>query len=326
MEENTMAKTVKEIEVCEDDVNKLLPMMGYGYYHEADIVFFGNEEGLGGLPMDAVFERIRLFGNNPNSYLDKNDMYGGYWYQSEINDIDVLRDSLNEIYKKEDQPLLKKEVKKYFPILDFQGRILLHLHEPDKDWFQEKPWYQKHNTDSLELIEDTAKSLYGSSRKYKAALLDWRPLPRPTEDVWPYANIDEKKYMGAFKLNKKYLKKVTPALKSKDTSNLDKYDMILYKRIKTIERAITSFSFPLLVAAGDPKSKMALFELILSDYNIKFDEYELSGDKNYYKAVVKLPNRELTILVTKFFNHYGNCLQLSGLKGLVENEIENIFL
>ncbi|WP_214828768.1 hypothetical protein [Exiguobacterium sp. s26] len=320
-----------QFHLSEEEMKRLEKWFGYGAFREADIVFFGNEEGLGGYPIEAVRARTRVYGNNSDTWLDKN-WENGYWDETGDTGYNLVGEVTNEI--RAEKGLVPHNIKEGNPnstMLDFQARLLLALEKPEYDWFALKRGKRnEETTDKTDITDkwkekyDRIQTLYDKDHKIKAALMDWRPLPRQNESTWPY-QLNQKEYLKAFKPGKRYAKKIQVAIKSDNLDGLNEYGKMVVTRTKLLKQVIEQFDFPVLVASGDPDAKEILFKLIFAEKGITFEEKTLSNGKRYKKAVVHVGNRELTILLSLFFNYRSNCLGRDGLKGLYEEELSPLF-
>lgn len=311
-------KNREELHLTEDENCKLLRFFGYGFFHEADIVFLGNEEGLGGYPIHAVKARTRVYGNNLHTWLNGN-WNNGYWDETGYSGYLALGEETNQVLKEMGLPDFKKEKENYSAILDFQARIKLALEEPRINWFQQKSWYEKNSPSDYSRIEEVTKDLYGRGDLVNFALVDWRPLPRSNENNknWPYQGIVQQDYLDAFSLKKVYFQKIKQALKGETTfGQLDRYSKLVFERVKLMKAVFTLFNFRLLLCSGDIPAKKRLIKLIFHDREVKFTKHTLPNGKYYVSAKINLPNRTLTVILTVFYNHRSNCLQLTGLESL----------
>jgi hypothetical protein len=89
-----------------------------------------------------------------------------------------------------------------------------------------------------------------------------------------------------------------------------------------MKRVFTTFPFRVLIGAGDLGSKKRMLGLTFKEYNMTFKKFTLSNGKYFELAEVEISNKKLTIILTTFFNHRKNCLQLGGLKELFETAIK----
>jgi len=312
------------VSLTDEDIEELLPWFGYGHFKEVNIVFLGNEEGLGGYPIEATLARTRVYGKCEKTWLTEN-WEDGYWDETGYAGYLKLGEVTNQIRAELGLSPFVKEKEGYFPILDFQARLLLSLEEPDNDWFQLKGWYSFHDPAKGTQLKNTIRNLYSNTRKFKAGLVDWRPLPRPDENSWPYTGIDKKRYLDAFSLKRPYYENVKNVLNERGLQkdiDLDPYSTMLYKRVTLMKNVLSGFPFSLLIGAGAVASKKRLLQLIFNDQRINFKKKPLSGGKKYEIADIKVRDRSFTVLLTPFFNHRKNCLQLTGLKELVDNVIK----
>ncbi|MNW32989.1 MULTISPECIES: hypothetical protein [Paenibacillus] len=302
-------------------IERLVPWFGYGNFNEAEVVFFGNEEGLGGYPIEAVLGRCQLYGYDPNTWID-NDWRLGYWDETSHDGYLTLGRITNEIRTASGLSPVAPPPPPASPFLEFQARMLLHFEQKDQNWFNVKKNLLNNQWNQ---IQELKEHLYSNKTKIKAGLVDWRPLPRPTEDVWPYDGIDEKKYISAFKLANANLKKITELNNGKlAKEELDEYSKMLWNRAELIRKVFVTFPFSTLIGVGDMNAKKKLLEFIFRNENLTFTKKTLRNGKSYEIAELILPNKKLTIILTLFFNHRSNCLQLEGLQHLCEDVLEPI--
>ncbi|WP_396128541.1 hypothetical protein [Exiguobacterium mexicanum] len=204
----------------------------------------------------------------------------------------------------------------FSPMLNLQARLLLALEQPERQWFSPNGQLGKNELVAIQQRENT---LYDRKNKVKAALLDWRPLPRRNSNVWHY-EFDRAQYLNAFELKKSYLNQLDKTEQTLSLESDDLYLAMLQQRMKVIRNVIDHFNFRLLISPGAQDEKERLFNELFKDQSIKFEQLYLPNGKRYKKAVVHSGGRELTILITYFFNHQ-NGLSYEGIEQLYQTEI-----
>ncbi|MFJ7744733.1 hypothetical protein [Peribacillus sp. NPDC097295] len=304
-------------------INKLLAWFGYGYFKEADVVFWGNEEGLGGLPKEAAIARCEVYGKNQETWINSNNWEDGYWDETGVEGTKQLKEATKRLLLQQGQDLDEKNEKRYRgPFLTFTSRMLLALEQPENPWFERRNYYT--STPEYKGLWDTIndyvrEGLYENNHKVKAALIDWRPLPRFDEKVWPFEGLDQKQYIKAFNLKSNYQKRIEKLLSGEITTDIFKEDIylkMLYKRILLLRKVIETFDFPIMLGIGAPEDKMKAIKTVFNEYNPVFTKQTFSNGKRYYEANIQLPNRTLKIILTMFFNDFSSSLQLTGLEDL----------
>lgn len=108
------------------------------------------------------------------------------------------------------------------------------------------------------------------------------------------------------------------------TEELDEYSNMLWNRAELIRKVFVKFPFSTLIGVGDINAKKKLLEFIFRNENLTFTKKALRNGKSYEIAELILPNKKLTIILTLFFNHRSNCLQLEGLRHLCEDVIDPV--
>ncbi|MBO9604636.1 MAG: hypothetical protein J7639_01725 [Paenibacillaceae bacterium] len=254
-----------------DQMESLLAFAGYGDFSNAGVVFLMNEGGLGNRSVEENIDDIcGPMREDANSWL-KNDWRNGYWK--------IDQWSPGRVKKIPTSPFLR-----------LSSRMVLALedrHHSCEYWFQ-----SKNNV----LISAAKKflmegGLYSDRPGIRTALLDWRPLPRKTEDdPLPFENVDQNLFLKAFSF--------------KDRGR-NPYTEWRKKRIEVIRNLFESFPIPVVLCAGDPKTKKILVQQIwgISEY----DEVVLSpSGKKIYVSKDKV-GVETKIIVTPFlgYEHLG---------------------
>lgn len=306
----------EKVQLSTEELEKLTRFVGYGPFDEADVVFFGMEEGLGQYPIEAIPARARLYGNDTNTWLN-GDWKNGYWDETGDTGYRALGEIANEIRREKGLTEHNLTLRRPFsPMLNLQARLLLALEQPEGQWFLPN---NQLGENELVAVQQRENTLYDRNNKVKAALLDWRPLPRRNSNVWHY-EFDRFQYLNAFDLKKSYLKQLDKTEQTISLESDDLYLAMLQQRMKVIRNVIDQFNFRLLISSGAQDEKEKLFKELFKNQNIEFEQLYLPNGKRYKKAVVKSGGRELTILITYFFNHQ-NGLSYEGIKQLYQTEV-----
>ena len=164
----------------------------------------------------------------------------------------------------------------------FMARLCLGIKYKDDRWFSSLS-----NLGKVTLNEHITSPL--SIKPH--ALVNLRPLPRPTQDTWEYSNIDKKDYIKKwnFTLKRHY-------------SDSDKDERL--EILKTFFYSRTG----LVIGIGEKENKKRFFENIYPD--IKFHTAELEHHKIYFSIANK-------IILSDYFNNR-NGIKIVGLKDLYE--------
>jgi hypothetical protein len=230
--------------------------LGQGNFKKARVVFFGNESGCTGdkSPLDINIHLAQQI--LCNKVLNKNN---GFTLRK------PFQESANSTYNQ------------------FQGRFMLALENDDDKWFG------KLSKEDKKILETYIKK---SLSRDDSCNINLRPLPRPSERVWPY-KISKDEYLNSYKISSK-------------KHALNKYN------ITRIACLIDIFNFFIkrkdvrIIGIGDVDNKAAFFEKYL---NIKLTELVFDGAyKLYY-------NKEHKIFLTPYWDN--RCgIKLQGLKTL----------
>jgi len=216
------------MKISKEQLSKLNNFVGSGDFINANIIFFGNEEGLGSLELkEAIKRRCNLHDKEDTPRLSNNIFYRKNW--------EIEEKAVNS------------------SMLQFQSRILLFLNNQNGNWFLKK---DEEPILFQQIKEYQRAQLYRESisYKFKSALIDLRPLPRFTEKEWPYANINRSEYLKAFQFKRENgIAEDLLKLKNQRAQN-----------IKTVFDS--SKKAKVIVGIGDKHSKRNLFEQLYNAY------------------------------------------------------------
>lgn len=290
---------MKNWEINKSQYNKLLSFIGTGDLPKADIIVFGNEEGVGGNPLYANIEaRENYFGKNEGEdfytyTLDLNrDHKNGFWNPSAIEG----EKKVFTIMERDKHELPKKgNVSGGF--LQYCARICLACEDNQNDisfWFEPKG---KNKKASDKISEYIREGLFQPNMGIQTFLMDWRPLPRPNEGWWgsEYSkSIDKKSYLNAFNLrssNKNF----------EDQFSNYSHDVEFRKNI--LKNAVLFSKAKVIIGLGNIDTKKNFIKEILSLSEYDFKDIKVEGTN--VKALmcnVKLEEKQkqLTIFLLPF--------------------------
>jgi|GEM_PF-6427308 len=252
------------IDITKEQLAILNSFCGTGDFLNADIIFFGNEEGLGGDNLEKVLSE-RIGESKRNNCIIPNKPLNGHYRTTWAVEKETARSQM----------------------LQFQVRLLLFLNNPKENWFalkEEAPLI-------FEQIKEYQRvNLYRENNNYnlKSALVDLRPLPRYNETEWPFKNLDRQQYISAFKFTKR--------------AKVDKlYSDLKEERIKIIQNLFHAcHNVKVIVGIGDKDSKKRFFEVLFVE--IVFETIWLS-DKTCFHATIDLNGKLVHIFLSNFFDY-----------------------
>jgi len=155
------------------------------------------------------------------------------------------------------------------PFLQFVSRFMLTIETNNLLWLDEK--LTKEN--KLILNNYIVDKLY----KEHSCVINLRPLPRPSERVWIYENINQKDYLNQWKFSNKI--------------SLNEFTKI---RLNILRDTFNKSIDKIIIGIGDKESKKKFFEYIYP--NIKFEQIKLDKNMIYY-------NLEQKIYLSNYFDH-----------------------
>lgn len=241
----------------------LLEHLGYGAGTDApekvEILFIGNESGTAGRTVQDYIDRL--------TYPDK---YKTEFYSGDKNDVSPQRRS---------------------PMLQYMNRLRLYSQDHNPMWLRPK------SEMSSNLYDRVINESWCTGETVH--LLDIRPLPRPTEDKWPYVGIDQKLYLRAFnRFESEGVKPYSDWVRIRKTN--------LQKKIKEFTR------LKCIIAAGNPNMKMNFIKGLFPQ--MRFDTITGSSGKEFSVGVHE---NQFKIIICKFLNHQ-NGIGYAGLQDLAE--------
>jgi hypothetical protein len=130
--------------------------------------------------------------------------------------------------------------------------------------------------------------------KENTCVFNLRPLPRPTERVWPYSNIDENEYIKNWNF-------VTKRPRSDDYKDI---------RMTSFKTGFEQIKGTIIIGIGDKENKKAFFETM---YNCQFEKLDFIN--SYY-------NKEHKIILSNYFDNKQG-IKLSGLRNLYDFIIQS---
>ena len=228
------------------DWNLLQNYIGEGPIDKAEIVFFGNEFGLAQNNIENYINFLKRF--------------------IQEGRIVLLGKSINEgftIYGKDSAPLNSQFVR-------FCSRFMLAYNNKDDRFLGE-----------LSKQGETAVNNYITHDLHmsNSSIINYRPLPRPSEDQWIYENVNKDTYLKSFRISSKY----------------HQFDVNIKPRIANLIRGFKKPTNPIIIGTGDKWNKQNLFERIFPD--TLFTEISLKTGKKI------LIDEKQRIILTDYFDH-----------------------
>jgi hypothetical protein len=290
-----------EWKLTREKYQQLLSFIGYGNFPEADIIVFGNEEGTGGYGIEENVEaRIRYYGKNETGKyedcVNKDNPSGGFW---ESGKEDKIARYLREQYGEEVED--KFYTKGTF--LSMVARICLAL-----EWGSDSVSNLFQTYNKCPKLKETIQlyilnELFTKREGLQTCLSDWRPLPRPSERVWPteYSEIWPDHSIG-----NPYLKAFNnPDIKEEIKTDFSNFTEDVKRRMALLKNAFVSSKAKVILCLGGAngvkktvlKEMFQLEERDFSSLDIKADA---SKNLSSYHATVHLRYKDLHILLLPF--------------------------
>lgn len=206
----------------------LASYIGYGVMNKPLICFFGNESGTGGMTTDTYIPKFIKDLQTWDKYVFK----GGGFVLSAIHDLPV-----SSIF------------------LQFIGRLMLAIEHKDENWFGSL------STSGISFLNNYIINRFN---KENTCVFNLRPLPRPTERIWPYENIDERHYINSY--NFKLKRPVT-----------DEFKEI---RMNAFKNGFVQIGDALIIGIGDKENKKLFFENLFKCSFLLFENMYICKDPN----------------------------------------------
>ena len=268
-----------------ENLDKLVRFCGYGDFKNSNIIFLGNEEGLGGDEIeDAINLRITDHWNNAQF----------------VNEVDHKKGYYIHLDKKNDAK---------GPFNLFCARLMIQLNEKKKDDF----YFQKQSENSVafeKIKEFKINSLFNESKnnyELSSALIDYKPLPRRTEG-------------DNYKFYEKFDERFSSKLYSMATrldNGADKFHKeLVATRAEVLKNVLNiSENVKVVIGIGAKNEKLKYFKKF---FKIAQDFKGLPlahGKVECYFGKVKINNREIPVFLSDFFQS-GRGIGLKGLQKL----------
>ncbi|NIK78763.1 hypothetical protein FHS15_003909 [Paenibacillus castaneae] len=303
-----------------NQLEKMNAYVGCGPHLDADILIMGNEEGTGGYPTHIetnAVARFRLYGKEETTVsalldsmaqdkeiLCQDDLYPNEQYECSVNG--NWKEGFWEKSARSGGEKIKRYMKNYFgydpekskekPSLfnTYTARLCLTLEGIKNDpHFPIETFLRSDETKTNEINEYADNQLYTSrpGGSLSTALMDWRPLPRPNEGVWPpeYHSLfeSESEYLRAYRFNK---------------SATDKAREYVNKRLDYLKSVIVHSRANTLITIGQVDNKINMLRRMFPEQELVIERIPIS--KRSYTTKVLLPNRTLHIYILSFFKFF----------------------
>lgn len=274
-------------------IDRLIRFCGYGNFETANIIFLGNEEGLGGGEIkNELKKRTRNFWKSGRA-IDGNDKQNGYYIYGHGGGVNT---------------------RGHF--LEFCSRLMLQINQVDAlDYFQTNganPGVYNHIRDyKMESLYNEDPNVFD----FRSVLMDYRPLPRANESMTYqiYNEIDPRfkweHYERAFDLRPR---------------NVDEYHATLRKERARIMNNVFNrdAETKVIIGIGKKEIKKKFFENYY-EFEIPFEGIRLSREKiEAYYGKIKIGQRIIPVFLSDFFQS-GMGIGLNGLR-LLSNMIEKV--
>ncbi|WP_147433419.1 hypothetical protein [Paenibacillus ginsengarvi] len=278
--------------ISPEQYQRLIHYVGCGNFPEADILFFGNEEGTGTFSIEANVEaRCSTFGKEPGSSsytytFGDLETDGFFWEPAALGGRDKIVDYLRA---KGGKPKVSDTVRGSF--LPSISRIVLALENqantPIESWFE-----TDHSKETERKIKEFAlQGLFCPREGIQTALTDWRHLPRPNEGAW----YDE--YRVTETIEKCYLSAYNQFASAKKDSFSD-YSEDAEKRKRILLNAFVKSPAKVLIGLGGANGFKK--EVLSRLFGLSFEPVDLAHGISMNRAVAHLGSKEMSIFLLPF--------------------------
>jgi hypothetical protein len=290
-----------EWKLTSEKYRQLLSFIGYGNFREADMIVFGNEEGTGDYGIEENVEaRIRYYGKNEaGEYVDcfnVNDLGEGFWESSKE---DKIARYLREQYGEEVED--KFYTKGTF--LSMVARICLAL-----EWGSDSVSNLFQTYNKCPKLKETIRlyilnELFTKREGLQTCLSDWRPLPRPSERVWPteYSEIWPDHSIG-----NPYLKAFNNSdIKEEIKTDFSNFTEDVKRRMALLKNAFVSSKAKVILCLGGANGvKKTVLKEMFQLRDRDFSPLDVRADSptnlSSYRATVHLDHKDLHIFLLPF--------------------------
>lgn len=277
---------------------------GYGDFKNAEIIYFGLEEGLGQWDVESnIIARCEYYGKEPSLWFDASSRQLGYFERSGDKAAMKMKQCLRDLEKITEE----KRVKTTIQSLEYMSRLSLFFEESDKSWFELKGDHPKQYERITQYWRESR--LFHEDEKIKTALFDWKPLPRSSVGAWPYTIendlFTQAEYEKAYELREIHHSFLRGSV---------------HQRLNLLEQILSTESFSILLSFGDRRGKERLLTKALyhiTKQPVHFHEVLLKESKKKISvAEVIIGDKKRLIVCTPFFD--SRSLTRKGLEELAQ--------
>ncbi|MBU8915117.1 hypothetical protein BGM25_03535 [Bacillus sp. FJAT-29953] len=292
------------MKLSREQFEKLNAFAGYGDQKQADVIYFGMEEGLGGKDIEPnIMARCEYYGKDSRGWFNPTTWKDGYFERCGSEAAEKMAACLTDLGLDNPADGSNGNIQS----LEFMSRLSLFLKEPEKPWFALKG-EQPELYDRITAYWRNAR-LFHADEKIKTALFDWKPLPRANVSDWPYEVEDDlflkKEYEDAFDF--------------KEHSNPFLTEMV-QKRLELLGRVVSTETFSTLIAFGGRTGKVRILTEALSRVTkdpIAFQEVVLPESKQTISvAELTINGKKRLFICSPFFD--SKVLSRKGLEELAQ--------
>jgi len=238
-----------------EDWELLNNYIGAGPIDKVEVIFFGNEFGLARSNIENYLNFIKKFIKEERHIFLEKDFDEGFMLVGE------------------------KPISLNSPFVRFCSQFMLAYNNND-DRFLDRL--------TKKGVIYVNKYIMEEFHRVNSAVINLRPLPRPSEEHWIYDNINKNNYLRSYKFSPKQ----------------KEFDKNVKPRIENLLRAFNKAPNPLIIGTGDKWNKRNLFERVLPEVN--FEEITLSTTK---KILLDIKQK---ILLCDYFDQ--RVLEIKSLK------------
>jgi len=255
------------IAISKEDKDMLYQYIGIGW-PDAKMIILGNEPGLASRDLSFTLDKIRKISGSGS---------GLAWGGGVFSDVRMAY-TINEAYA---NPTTSEFAR-------FITRLSLAIEHKDERFLGELSIAGKAKINDY---------IYRPLRERNVALLNLRPLPRPTEDTWIYKGIDKKEYNKEWNFR----------LKRHQMTDRGKERMW---GIRDFTRWETRNNLDnIVIGVGDKENKKAFYEKVFHyEDDFEFHKANLDSHSIYF-------NLKHKIILSDYFNSR-NGIKLRGLREL----------
>lgn len=268
-----------DVLLTDEHFEKLTMFVGGGSFDTSPILYFGNEEGTGGQPLQACIDWRMSLAEHGAGYINGRDWTQGYWLDERKEEAPTNDVFMSHWHDQNPNRRIPRQRTYYSPFCGYCDKFAKRVVRVEP---------------SNGIGDEHGPTNY----PWRWALSDWRPLPRASQSEWKYDTgaFDAGEFFRAFAFDPRV----------RDTRAIE----LRERRLDLITAVIRQFDFRVLVCIGEVPTKRHVVTAIgrrLTGGDPEFGVIDITpaGKQARYalRTDLRVNDRRLPVLLTPFWGN-----------------------